>query len=80
MKKITLADQIGNVSPLMAATAITVYMLSFFAALVLAPQRSAVDAQSPLRRMFAGVTSWLHELFTSPASADRSSFPVPASQ
>jgi len=37
MKKISLAAQIGNVSAVMAITAITVYMLSFFAILIINP-------------------------------------------
>lgn len=80
MKKITLAEQIGNVSPLMAVTAITVYMLSFFAALVIAPQSEVTNAGSPAQQILAGATAWLHALITSPASADKSSHPLPASQ
>jgi len=37
MKKISLAAQVGNVSAIMAITAITVYMLSFFAILIINP-------------------------------------------
>lgn len=37
MKNISLSAQIGNVSALMAITAITVYMLSFFAILIVNP-------------------------------------------
>jgi len=37
MKKISLAAQIGNMSAIMAITAITVYMLSFFAILIVNP-------------------------------------------
>jgi hypothetical protein len=37
MKKISLAAQVGNVSAIMAITAITVYMLSFFAILIVNP-------------------------------------------
>src|SRR4051794_10661678 len=37
MKKISLAAQIGNVSAIMAISAITVYMLSFFAILIVNP-------------------------------------------
>ncbi len=78
MKKISIADQIGNVSPFMAVTAITVYMLSFFAALVIAPQHDAANEMPMLQRIIDKLATLMR--ITAPASADKSSSPAPASQ